>query len=203
MFYVHLNLDYLYFLNSVEKLHYFVNVMYILTTCTSAYVMPLFLTPPAKRWGIGVGSFLHTACLFVDLTPGLCSGYAPPSRLWVDSEASLWCFFAQFTFRICHGDASETSPTSEWREGRQKAPLKWSLVLPIRIVLLIANDSPYGGSHFENPFQPTRVVLLIENGCPLWRLTFSRQNSFRLGRRIKFLPDASEVVPWMELRCSI
>ena len=35
------------------------------------------------------------------------------------------------------------SPTSGWREGRQKAPLKWLLVQPIRIVLLIVNGNPH------------------------------------------------------------
>ena len=35
-------------------LHY---VIYTHTTGTSTHVMPLLLTPPAKRWGIGVGSF--------------------------------------------------------------------------------------------------------------------------------------------------
>ena len=30
--------------------------------------------------------------------------------------------------------------------------------------------------HFEKPFQPIRVFLLIANGSQLWRLPFSRQN---------------------------
>ena len=48
------------------KIHY---VMYSLTTGTSAHVPPLLmnlLLPPAKRWGIGVGSFCTH--VLVDLT---------------------------------------------------------------------------------------------------------------------------------------
>ena len=63
-------------------------------------------------------------------------------RLRVDSEVSLQCYFAQFVFRVCLRSASKASPTSEWREGRQKALLNWLPVQPIRIVLLVANGSP-------------------------------------------------------------
>ena len=34
----------------------------------------------------------------------------------------------------------------------------------------------YGGCHFEEPFQPIRVLLLNANGSFLWRLPFPRQN---------------------------
>ena len=50
---------------SFALLHY---VMYILTTGTNAHVTPLLLTPPAKRWGIGVGSFCtRHVCLSIRL----------------------------------------------------------------------------------------------------------------------------------------
>ena len=61
--------------------------------------------------------------------------------------------------------------TSQSRGKGDKATLKWPLIHPIRIVLLITNGSPpYGGCHFEKPFQPMRVVLLNANGSLLWSL---------------------------------
>ena len=102
-------------------------------------------------------------------TPGLHSGDA--SR--VDFKSTPQQFLAQF--RVCLRGASKVSSTSD---RRQKAPLKWPTVQPMRNVLLIANGNPlYGGCQFEKPFQPIRVVLLIANGGPLWRLPFLRQKS--------------------------
>ena len=45
-----------------------------------------------------------------------------------------------------------------------------------------------------------RIVLLIANGGPLWRPPFLRQNLFWVGKRIKFLHDASDVVHWTQPR---
>ena len=58
------------------------------------------------------------------------------------------------------------SSTSEWREGRQKALLKWSSVQAIRIVILIANAThpPMEAAILKkNNFHPI-FVLLIANG---------------------------------------
>ena len=82
--------------------------------------------------------------------------------------------FAQCVSRVCFRSASEVSPTSN---SRQKASLKWPLVPPMRIFLLIANGAPpHGGCHFEKSFQPISVVVLI-SCCR--RLRFSRQHCFQ------------------------
>ena len=76
---------------------------------------------------------IQTPNLLTQETSGLHSGYV--------SKVPLQCFFAQFYVqglsRRCLWGVE-----SGWRERRQKAPLKWPLMQPIRIVLLIANSSP-------------------------------------------------------------
>ena len=70
-----------------------------------------------------------------DLTPGPHSGYAPES-----TQCQLCdVFISQFAFRVSLEGTSEASPTSD---RRQKAPLKWLMVQPMRIVLSIANGAP-------------------------------------------------------------
>ena len=90
-------------------------------------------------------------------------------NLRVDSEVTQRHFSAQFAFRVCHCGASEASPTSD---RRQKSPLIWLMVHPIRIVLLIANGSP-----------------------PMEATIFEAELCFRVGRRLIFLRDASKVLP--------
>ena len=60
---------------------------------------------------------------------------------------------------------------------------------PMRIVLLMEMAAPYGGCHFEKPFQTIRVVLLIANGAPSPYVGchFLGRIVFRVGRPFKFL----------------
>ena len=91
---------------------------------------------------------------------------------------------------------SDTSPTWEWRERRQKAPLKCHQCNQSELFFLLQMAAPYVGCHFEKPFQPIRVFLLTANGGPLRRPSFSRQNCVQRGRWHKFHHDTSEVLPW-------
>ena len=52
-----------------------------------------------------------------------------------------------FMSNLRSGSASEAPPTSD---RRQKVPLKWLMVQPMRIVLLIANGGPLYSCHFRD-----------------------------------------------------
>ena len=70
------------------------------------------------------------------------------------------------------GYASELTP--RWL-GDAFLP-KFAIVVWLQGIKEEAKGSSKMGHHFEKPFQPIRVVLLIANGDPLSRPPFSRQN---------------------------
>ena len=66
--YVHFNLDDHTFIFKKEGCNFAINA---LTTGTNTNVMPLLLMPPAKTWGIEVGSLCTPAHAFLDPAQGV------------------------------------------------------------------------------------------------------------------------------------
>ena len=80
----------------------------------------------------------------------------------------------QFAFRVCLRGTSEASHTSD---RRQKVPLNWLSVQPMRIVLLIAKGSlPVEAVILKNHFSQSKLFFGLQMAAPLWRPPFSRQN---------------------------
>ena len=87
------------------------------------------------------------------------------------------------------GRVQGTPPHHTLQIGGKKAPLKWPLVQPMGIVLLIANGNPLCRPPFWKTLSGNQSCSFNCKWWPLWRLPFSRQN--RIQRR-----EVSRISPW-------
>ena len=130
-------------------------------------------------------SYLLGNCTLLTLYgSGLHSGYI--------SESTLRHLCDAFLPNLRSGSASEAPP----RRLQLQTGEKGGKTMAVGATKFVQNCS------FNCKWQPSMevailknllIVLLIANGGPLRRPPFSMQNSFRVGRGIKFLCNASEV----------